>query len=80
MAENKNFLQRATEYLSKPSEASLRKMASYNQSLASSRDSSVYGYNTTAGFWETAELKEIGDGTANCAVVACLNVLATSFR
>jgi HK97 family phage portal protein len=79
MAENKNFLQRATEYLSKPSEASLRKMASYNQSLASSRDSSVYGYNTTAGFWETAELKEIGDGTANSAVVACLNVLATSF-
>ena len=54
-------------------------MASYNQSLASSRDSSVYGYNTTAGFWETAELKEIGDGTANSAVVACLNVLATSF-
>ena len=79
MAENKSFLQRATEYLNKPSEASLRKMASYNQSLASSRDSAVYGYNTTAGFWETAELKEIGDGTANSAVVACLNVLATSF-
>lgn len=79
MAENKSFLQRATEYLNRPSEASLRKMASYNQSLASSRDSSVYGYNTTAGFWETAELKEIGDGTANSAVVACLNVLATSF-
>lgn len=79
MAENKSFLQRASEYLNRPSEASLRKMASYNQSLASSRDSSVYGYNTTAGFWETAELKEIGDGTANSAVVACLNVLATSF-
>ena len=54
MAENKNFLQRATEYLSKPSEASLRKMASYNQSLSSSRDTSVYGYNTGAGFWETS--------------------------
>lgn len=79
MAENKSFLSRVTDYLNKPSEASLRKMASYNQSLASSRDSSVYGYNTTAGFWETAELKEIGDGTANSAVVACLNVLATSF-
>jgi len=79
MAENKSFLSRVSDYLNKPSEASLRKMASYNQSLASSRDSSVYGYNTTAGFWETAELKEIGDGTANSAVVACLNVLATSF-
>ena len=79
MAENKSFLQRASEYLNRPSEASLRKMASYNQSLASSRDSSVFGYNTTAGFWETSELKEIGDGTANSAVVACLNVLATSF-
>ena len=79
MAENKSFLQRATEYLSKPSEASLRKMAGYNQSASSSRDSSIFGYNTSAGFWETADLKEIGDGTANSAVVACLNVLATSF-
>ena len=68
MAENKSFLQRATEYLNRPSEASLRKMASYNQSLASSRDSSVYGYNTTAGFWETAELKEIGDGDRKSVV------------
>jgi HK97 family phage portal protein len=79
MADNKSFLQRATEYLNKPSEASLRKMAGYNQSVSSSRDSSIFGYNSTAGFWETADLKEIGDGTANSAVVACLNVLATSF-
>ena len=79
MAENKNFLQRATEYLNRPSEASLRKMANYNQSLSSSRDTSIYGYNTGAGFWETSSLKEIGDGTSNSAVVACLNVLSTSF-
>lgn len=79
MAEDKNFLQRATEYLNRPSEASLRKMANYNQSLSSSRDTSIYGYNTGAGFWETSSLKEIGDGTSNSAVVACLNVLSTSF-
>ena len=79
MAENKSFLQRASEYLNRPSEASLRKMANYNQSLSSSRDTSIYGYNSGAGFWETSSLKEIGDGTANSAVVACLNVLATSF-
>lgn len=79
MAEDKNFLQRASEYLNRPSEASLRKMANYNQSLSSSRDTSIYGYNTGAGFWETSSLKEIGDGTSNSAVVACLNVLSTSF-
>ena len=79
MAEDKSFLQRAVDYLNRPSEASLRKMASYNQSLSSSRDTSIFGYNTSAGFWETADLKEIGDGIGNSAVVACLNVLATSF-
>ena len=79
MAEDKSFLQRAVDYLNRPSEASLRKMASYNQSASSSRDTSIFGYNTSAGFWETADLKEIGDGTGNSAVVACLNVLATSF-
>ena len=79
MAEDKSFIARISDYLNKPSEAGLRKMASYNQSLSSSRDTSIYGYNSTAGFWETDSLKEIGDGTANSAVVACLNVLATSF-
>ena len=79
MAEDKSFIARISDYLNKPSEAGLRKMASYNQSLSSSRDTSIYGYNSTAGFWETDQLKEIGDGTGNSAVVACLNVLATSF-
>jgi len=79
MAEDKSFIARISDYLNRPSEAGLRKMASYNQSLSSSRDTSIYGYNSTAGFWETEQLKEIGDGTANSAVVACLNVLATSF-
>ena len=77
--ENKSLIKRVSDYLNKPSEASLRKMANYNQSLSSSRDTSIYGYNSTAGFWETDSLKEIGDGTGNSAVVACLNVLATSF-
>ena len=79
MAENKNFLQKTIDYLNRPSEASLRKMAGYNQSASRGRDSSIFGYNSSAGFWETSDLKEIGDGTANSAVVACLNVLATSF-
>jgi HK97 family phage portal protein len=79
MAEDKSFFRRVSDYLNKPSEAQLRKMASYNQSLHSSRDTSIFGYNSTAGFWETESLKEIGDGTANSAVVACMNVLATSF-
>ena len=51
--------------------------ATYNQTYGA--DLSVYGYNTTAGFWETDKLREIGDGSANSAVIACLNVLSTAF-
>jgi HK97 family phage portal protein len=51
--------------------------ASYNQSYGG--DLSVQGYNTSAGFWESDKLREIGDGSANSAVIACLNVLSTAF-
>tara|TARA_B100000900_G_scaffold370408_1_gene348903 strand:+ start:1201 stop:3825 length:2625 start_codon:yes stop_codon:yes gene_type:complete len=51
--------------------------ASYNQTYGA--DLSVYGYNTSAGFWESDKLREIGDGSANSAVIACLNVLSTAF-
>ena len=51
--------------------------ANYNQSYGT--DLSVYGYNTTSGFWESDKLREIGDGSANSAVIACLNVLSTAF-
>jgi HK97 family phage portal protein len=51
--------------------------ANYNQTYGT--DLSVYGYNTTAGFWESDKLREIGDGSANSAVIACLNVLSTAF-
>ena len=42
-------------------------------------DVSIFGYNTSSGFVESNKLKEIGDGSGNSAVVACLNVLSTSF-
>ena len=51
--------------------------SNYNQLFGN--DASIYGYNTSSGFWESDKLKEIGDGSGNSAVTACLNVLATSF-
>ena len=42
-------------------------------------DASIFGYNTSSGFIESNKLKEIGDGSGNSAVTACLNVLSTSF-
>ena len=37
------------------------------------------GYNTESGYFDHKKLAELGDGTGNSAVVACLNVLATAF-
>ena len=76
MAENKSFYRRAVEYLQAPPQRTQQK--SFLGST-SSVDSSIYGYNTQSGFMPDKLIKEIGDGTGNSAVVACLNVLSTSF-
>ena len=55
----------------------VKAQSNYNQLFGN--DASIYGYNTSSGFWESDKLKEIGDGSGNSAVTACLNVLATSF-
>ena len=39
----------------------------------------VFGYNTSSGYFDHKKLAEVGDGTGNSAVIACLNVLATAF-
>ncbi len=75
MAEDKNRFQKAFDAL-RGREQKVRQ-SSYNQSFGN--DTSVYGYNTSAGFWESDQLKEIGDGSGNSAVIACLNVLSTAF-
>ena len=76
--EKKSFYRRTVEYLQAPSEREVKGF-NYNQSTNSSLDSSVFGYNTTSGSIPQKLLEDIGEGTGNSAVVACLNVLATSF-
>ena len=75
--EEKNRFQKALDFIIPGRTTEKKSQSSYNQLFGN--DSSIYGYNTSAGFWESDQLKEIGDGSGNSAVVACLNVLATSF-
>jgi HK97 family phage portal protein len=76
--ENKSRLQRVRDFVTGNRNTEQKKyQGRYNQSY--SLDSSIFGYNTTSGFWETKQLEEIGDGSANSAVIACLNVLSTAF-
>ena len=77
MAEKKSRVQRAIEFLNAPTKRQEQKYNRYNQQTA--LDRAVYGYNTDSGYWPTTSLDDIGDGSNNSAVVACLNVLATSF-
>ena len=74
----KSFYRRAVDYLQAPPERQVKGFA-YNQSTNSALDSAVFGYNTTSGSIPQKLLEDIGEGTGNSAVVACLNVLATSY-
>lgn len=77
MAENKSFYRRAVDYLQRPPQRLDVKrgpLDKYEQSQGS-----VWGYNTTSGYFPDKLIEEMGDGLGNSAVVACINVLATSF-
>lgn len=78
MAEEKSFYRRAVEYLQAPPERQVKGLT-YNQSTNSALDSAVFGYNTSSGAFPAKLLEDIGEGTGNSAVVACINVLATAF-
>jgi len=76
--EEKNRFQKALDFIIPRRGNSEQKLqGNFNQHFGN--DASIYGYNSSAGFFESQKLKEIGDGSGNSAVVACLNVLATSF-
>ena len=77
MAEEKSRFRRFVDYLNAPTQRQEQKISRYNQST--SLDRAVYGYNTDSGYFPASMLDDIGDGSNNSAVVACLNVLATSF-
>ena len=76
--EKKSFYRRAVDYLQAPPERQVKGL-NYNQSVNSALDSAVFGYNTSSGSFPSQLVDDLGEGTGNSAVVACLNVLATSF-
>ena len=84
MAENKSRFSKALDWLNAPTDARLRRETNskgliVNQSEYSYLNQAVMGYNTQSGYFDHKKLAELGDGTGNSAVIACLNVLATAF-
>jgi len=82
MAEDKSRFSKALDWLNAPTDARIRreqKGITVNQQEYSFLNQAVYGYNTESGYFDHKKIAEVGDGTGNSAVVACLNVLATSF-
>tara|TARA_B100000029_G_scaffold479190_1_gene526018 strand:+ start:1264 stop:3219 length:1956 start_codon:yes stop_codon:yes gene_type:complete len=75
--EERNRFQKALDIFRPSRRAEQKLQSNYNQLFGN--DASIYGYNTSSGFIESNKLKEIGDGSGNSAVTACLNVLSTSF-
>ena len=84
MAEDKSRFSKALDWLNSPTDARVRREANQkglvvNQSEYSYLNQAVFGYNTTSGYFDHKTLAEVGDGTGNSAVIACLQVLATAF-
>ena len=82
MAENKSRFERAIDWLNTPTDARIRREQKgllINQSEYSYLNQAVMGYNTQSGYFDHKKLAELGDGTGNSAVIACLQVLATAF-
>ena len=82
MAENKSRFSKALDWLNAPTDARVRREQKgllVNQSEYSYLNQAVMGYNTQSGYFDHKKLAELGDGTGNSAVIACLSVLATSF-
>ena len=82
MDENKSRFSKALDWLNAPTDARIRREQKgllVNQSEYSYLNQSVMGYNTQSGYFDHKKLAELGDGTGNSAVIACLSVLATSF-
>lgn len=78
MAKELTPFQRFTKRLTPSGREELKRL-NFNQSLASALDRSVYGYNTQSGYFPSDKLEDIGNGSGNSAVAACLSVLATAF-
>jgi HK97 family phage portal protein len=84
MAEDKSRFSKALDWLNAPTDARVRRETQQkglivNQTEYSYLNQAVFGYNTSSGYFDHKKLAEVGDGTGNSAVIACLNVLATAF-
>ena len=75
--EERSRLQKALDVFRPTRRAEQKLQSNFNQLYGN--DASIFGYNTSSGFVESSKLKEIGDGSGNSAVTACLSVLSTSF-
>jgi len=82
MAEDKSRFSKALDWLNAPTDARVRREQKglvVNQTEYSFLNQAVMGYNTQSGYFDHKKLAELGDGTGNSAVIACLSVLATAF-
>jgi len=82
MAEDKSRFTKALDWLNAPTDAKVRrdqKGLVVNQTEYSFLNQGVMGYNSSSGYFDHKKLAELGDGTGNSAVIACLNVLSTAF-
>jgi HK97 family phage portal protein len=79
MAENKSFYRRTVEYLQKPPQRLADGVKRNPLDRYDSIQGSNWGFNTQSGYFPSKLIDEMGDGLGNSAVVACINVLATSF-
>ena len=79
MAENKSFYRRTVEYLQKPPQRLTDGVKRNPLDRYDSIQGSNWGFNTQSGYFPSKLIDEMGDGLGNSAVVACINVLATSF-
>lgn len=88
MPEQKSRFQRAIDFLNRPPERYTNDLTRQLDNASFKRDINldpdrvdlngpVYGYNTNAGYYPNTN--DVGDGTGNSAVVACLEILSTSF-
>ena len=77
MPDNRTRIQKALDYLNRPPARYGEKRDINLDPDRVNLNGPVYGYNTNAGYFP--DTNDVGDGTGNSAVVACLEVLSTSF-
>ena len=85
MAEDKSRFSKALDWLNSPTDARVRREANQkglvvNQSEYSYLNQAViWIYTYPSGYFDHKTLAEVGDGTGNSAVIACLTCFSYRF-